>query len=172
MIDYPIWRDIGEVLKTSTYSKRYITPEQYLADNPLESLTVIPGLPGFFGTQVLNIFIVAIPFGWEKDGDGIWQDNWPPNDLNNAKARHIESYNNFSSYKTIIFMDFNIVNQIMAENPESRIQEMMDAVKGHMEELCTELAEYGFEMGADITGTVDAEFFQPYIDEFYGIVRD
>lgn len=167
MIDYPIWKDIGEVLETSTYPKRYITPEQYVSVNPLESLTVIPGLSGFFGTKPLNLFIVSIPFGWEQDEDGTWQDHWPPPDLDNAKARHIEDYKNFSSYKTIVFIDFNIVNIIMAENPDSRIEEMMNAVKGHMQDLCSELADYGFVMGEDITGTVDATFFQPYIDEFF-----
>lgn len=167
MITYNHWPVVGESLKVGKYEKRYVTPEKYIAPaNPIENLVVPPGIENFFGTKVLNILIVAVPYGWVKAG-GFWSEGtWPYPGLEDAKARHIATYSKFTKYETHVFMDFNIVNLIMAAQPGSRFETMMDTVRGRMISICNDLTNYGWTMHPNITGPVEADFFYPIIDSF------
>lgn len=167
---YTVWSDLGAKLETQDYSKFYFTHEKYKADNPLENLVILPDVEAFFGPRVLNIFIVSKPYGWEKNEDGEWIEDWPPEGYEEAIVRHVASFEKFTSYKTYIFMDYNFVQKLEERVPDTRIREMMDATKTHFEELCDQVP--GFEMGPDITVEVGQEFFAPYLDEHYLISQD
>ena len=165
-IEYTLWQDNGNYLKNIKYPKRYLTPEKYdRSKNPLESLVVIPDLEDFFATKVCNIFIVGIPYGWVEGNP--WTEEWPPEGYEESKARHIETFSLFSKYETHVFMDFNIVSKVMAANPDSNFEEMMNVTKGHMEEMCGDLSEYGFTMEPDILADVGPEHFYHILDAFY-----
>lgn len=162
---YTLWSDLGQLLEGTNYEKYYFTAEKYKADNPLENLVVLPGIESFFGPKVLNLFIVSKPYGWKKNGDGEWEENWPPEGLNDAVARHQASFEAFRYYKTYIFIDFNFARKLKERVPDSRIEEMLTATKNRLATLVSEqLGEYGFEMGPDIQNEVGAEFFAPYLD--------
>jgi hypothetical protein len=164
--DYKLWDDVGKQLRDYQYQKKYFTPERYIDLSPLDNLTVPPDFPNFFGTKVCNIFIVGIPYGWEKVG-GTWQDNWPPDRYEDYKANHILVYDQFTWYETHVYMDMNLVAKVMMDEPRSRFREMMNATKGHLQTMCDDLAQYGFTMEDDITAEVDASFFTKIFDTFY-----
>lgn len=164
-VDYTLWDDVSKKLKESKYPKRYINPERYLADNPLENLVVPQDITNFFGTKVCNIFIVGVPYGWTKDS-GTWTDHWPPIGYEDAKQRHKATFEKYTWYETHVYMDMHIVDLVMIDNPKSRFRDMMNATKTHMQEMCSDLADFGFIMESDITNEVDAEFFKPIIDAF------
>lgn len=166
IIDYQLWDEVGKELQDNKYKKRYLTPEQYdKLPNPLENLVVPVGIDSFFGTKVCNIFIVAIPFGWKSSTE----EEWPPPGYEDAKQRHKDTYDKFAKYETHVYMDFNIVKKIMAEEPESKFEEMMQTTKAHMQSMCADLSEYGFKMEGDITGDVTASHFYEVIDAFYKV---
>ena len=165
-INYTIWNDLGTQLELY-YKKRYFTPERYVADNPLENLVVLPGIEQFFGTKVFNIFIVSVPYGWVKDEDGIWVENWPPEGFEEAKSRHIANYDKFTSYVTYIYMDYYIVQLMEAQSANTRMREMMDQTKVRLTDLCSELVDYGFFMREDLNDPKDINYFKPVIDNFY-----
>lgn len=149
-IAYTLYDEIGVSLAANN-SPFYLQPERWLGANPMESLTVPPGTENFFGPKVLNLFVVGVPYGWEFV-DGVWQENWPPDGFLELVELHKQKYAEFTSYRTYIWMDFNIVTTVMTVNPDSRFQEMMEATEARMQELCTELAAYGFMfMGRDPT---------------------
>jgi hypothetical protein len=164
IITYTVWDDLGAEL-VSDYAPRYLTPEKIDGENPLDPFVAKDDLDHFFGTKVLNIFIVGKPYGWTFDGS-TWTDNWPPPGLSDAITKHIATYEKYTKYQTLVWIDFGIVDLIMESNPSSRFEEMMVAVSGHMSDLCTTLADYGFIFMGDITSPPD---FTPYINEFYGI---
>lgn len=164
---YTVWSDLGAKLEGQDYEKFYFTQEKYKAENPLENLVVLPDIEAFFGPRVLNIFIVSKPYGWKKE-EGEWVEDWPPEGYEEAVARHIATFEKFTSYKTYIFMDYNFVQKLEERVPDTRIREMMDSTKTHLEELCDQLVEYGFEMGPDIESEVGTEFFRPYLDPHFG----
>lgn len=168
LIPYTLWKDIGDTLANVKYKSRYITPEQYIAENPFEAFSVPPGIENFFGTKVLNIFIVAQPIGWIPSGS-TWVESWPPAGWNDCKDRHIELYSRFTQYKTLVYTDFNIVNKVMTANPSSMMQTMMEATEGKMQDVCSELADYGWEFKERITAAVEANYFDSVIRDFYGI---
>lgn len=166
-IEYTLWRDDAAFIKDHKYPKSYFTPEKYdTAKNPLESLVVIPGLQDFFGTKVCNIFIVGLPFGWDKSGSS-WQQNWPPAGYDDAVQRHIDSYNMYGKYETHVFMDFNIVQKVMDANSDSKFRDMMNTTKTNMETMCGTLSAYGFMMEPDIIADVGPDHFYTILDTFY-----
>ena len=166
-ISNTIFRDVGIHLRDHKYQDKYFTPEKYSeAKNPLESLVVIQDVTKFFGTKVCNIFVVSIPFGWKFETD--WVEEWPPLGYAEAKARHIETFEVYAKYQTHVYMDMNIVNKIMAATPDSKFQEMMIQTKVRMQEMCMDLAAYGFTFEADITSDVGPEYFYSVLDDFYG----
>lgn len=168
-IPYTLWTDIGNTLANVKYKERYITPERYIADNPLEALVALPDVEKFFGTKVLNIFIVAQPIGWVKAGED-WVENWPPPGWDACRDRHIATYSRFTKYKTLVYTDFNIVNKVMAANSNSLMRQMMEATEGKLQyQLCPQLADYGWEFKERITAAVEANYFDSVIREFYGI---
>lgn len=169
-ISYGIWEQVGQDLHNNLYKKRYINPEQYLSENPMEPLVVLPDITQFFGTKCHTIFIVSVPYGWKKV-NGDWIEEWPPEGFEAAKARHRETYNKFNRYETRIYMDFYIVSLMEQNNPDSKMRDMMNATKGHLQDLCDELVDYGFIMMPDITTAKDAAFFKDEIDEFFGITQ-
>ncbi len=164
--DYDIWQKVGDQLAEFKWKKHYLQPEQYAKGNPMEVLTPPSYITTFFGTKVLNIFIVGIPYGWTQSGTD-WTEDWPPEGFDDLVTSHKLNYSQFTKYETHIYMDFNLVKKIMADSPDSKFETMMTAVKGHMENLCNDLAEYGFKLEADITSEVDADFFKDIIEAFY-----
>lgn len=169
---YTAWSDLGQLLEGQNYRKYYFTHEKYKADNPLENLVVIPDVTEFFGPRVLNLFIVSKPYGWKKNESGEWVEEWPPEGFEDAVARHIAMFEKFTSYRTVIFIDFNFATKLEERVPDTRIREMLNATKDRMVDLCDQLAEYGFEMGSDITVQVGQEFFAPYLDPHFLIEPD
>lgn len=169
---YTVWSDLSRRLEANEYGKYYFTGEKFKADNPLECLVVLPGVESFYGTRVLNLFIVSRPYGWEKNEDGEWGENWPPEGFDDAVIRHVATYEKFTSYKTWIFMDYNFVRKLEERVPDTRIREMMDATKTRLQDLCNSLVGYGFKMGPDIENEVGAEFFAPYLNTHFGINQE
>jgi hypothetical protein len=165
-MEYTVWRDLGEKLQTEDYVKYYFTSEKYKAENPLENLVVLPGISQFFGPRVLNLFIVSKPYGWKKQA-GEWVEDWPPEGLTEAIERHKLSFDAFTSYRTVMFIDFNFVNKLLERSPLSKIGDMMSATFDRLNAVCEELADYGFEMGPRIDNEVGPEFFAPYLDPHY-----
>lgn len=163
--DYPIWKDVGIQLQNFKYKTKYLTPERYIQDNPLDNLVVPDGIPDFFGTKVCNIFLVCQPYGWTQSGT-TWTESWPPEGFDDSVMRHKSMYEKFTWYETHIYMDYNLVNMIMDSNPDSNFKSMMDTVKGHLQDMCDDLEDFGFTMEDDISSPVDASFFQPVIDAF------
>lgn len=162
IIPYTMWEEIAVALDLY-YEKAYLTLEQNEMAHPLVALAVPEGTESFFGTKTQSLFIAAIPFAWEKV-DGVWQDNWPPPGYADAVIRHNEKYSEFAIYKAKVWTDFNIVAQVMAANPFSRFQEMMEAVDTHMQEMCAECQ--GFEYMGRIESTIEYTYFVPIIDAF------
>lgn len=166
IITYTLWQDNAMEL-SNKYKKKYFTPERRpeLGD-PLVDLVALTGFPKFFGTKTCNIFIVGIPFGWKRSGED-WVSDWTPTGYTDSKQRHKDTFKYFSKYETHVYMDFNIVDKVMAENPDSRFRELMEGTKGHMQEMCDDLAAFGFKLEADITGDVTAAHFYDILDPFY-----
>lgn len=166
LVSYTLWPDNAEEIAVK-YRKQYFTPERFVDKvNPLYALTVPSDFVDFFGTKVCNIFIVGIPFGWLRQGDEYVED-WPPPGYNTSKAKHILDYKKFAKYETHVYMDFNIVAKIEEEEPETNFRELMDQTKVWMQEMCSDLAEYGFAIHEDITGDVPPSHFDEIFDEFY-----
>lgn len=166
-MDYPLWDDVSTGLRAERYNGRYLTPERYIAKNPVENLVVPPGVDKFFGTKVLNIFLVGTPYGWAKNGSGVWTESWPPSGLGDAVERHKATYKKFTRYKTLVYVDFYLVSLIMAQSSSSRFREMMDKVKTRLATLCGDLAAFGFVLKPDVTTAVQPSFFYPELDDFY-----
>ena len=171
-MDYTLWEEVGDQL-VENYDRQYITPEEYLEpNNPISAFVVTPTIDEFFGTKVLNFCIVNHPFGWRKNGDGELEDHWDDDiqsQVDDAIAKHKDSYNGFAQYKTIVYIDMYYATKQEEQDPESRAREMLTAVGGHMQDICNELADYGWEYGGTIDSAPEWTFFQPRIDEFYGI---
>ncbi len=165
-MEYKVWDRVGAELRDFKYKKKYVTPERYLDESPLDNLVAPPDFPDFFGTKVCNIFIVGIPYGWTKGGDGIWSENWPPVRYEEYKAAHIENFKKYTWYETHVYIDMNLVDLVMEDSPSSRFREMMESTKSRLQTMCDELADYGFIMEEDLTTEVDASFFQDTIDLF------
>jgi hypothetical protein len=164
--DYPIWKDIGVKLRDVDYPKRYVTPENYKKANPLENLVVPPDIEKFFGTKTCNLFIASRPYGWSK-GSGNWTESWPPEGFDESVARHKQTYKQFARYETHIWTDFYLVSIVEGFNPDTRLREMMEAVEGHLEAVCTELADYGFTYEGRIEDAIESNFFASIIDAFW-----
>lgn len=169
IIPHTIWQEISDAL-AERYKHYYYTPERHDNTNPMEFLTVRQDITKFFGTKTLSLFIIGKPYGWEKNEDDEWEDHWPPEGLEDAINHHIEVYEKFSIYRTLIWIDFIIVQKIMESNPDSRIQEMMEAVEGHISDMCSTLADYGLQYMGRIEEGVEMNFFTPYIDEFLALI--
>ena len=165
MIEYKIWNEVGETL-VEDLPRRYVTPEQFLDDSPMNALTVLPEIEEFFGTKPLNLFIVAKPYGWSKEGD-TWTESWPPEGWDEAVERHKAKYKKFTKYKTHIWMDFYLVSLIMEASPDSQFETMMTAVEGRIQSLCSDLADYGFVYEGRIEEPKPAEFFKEKIRAFF-----
>lgn len=169
---YDLWETVSQQIKDN-YQKQYITPEMFLDEtNPLAAFVPTLGVESFFGTKVLNICIVDHPFGWKKNNDGELEDQWdtlikPQTD---PTIEHFKAmYPLFAKYKTLVWIDFYYVEKQEENDPESRAREMMTAVSGRMEGICSDLSEYGWEFMGHIETAPEWTFFQQYIDEFYGI---
>lgn len=166
IIDSDPWPLVGNKLKIGKYKRRYVTPERYdKPPNPLESLVAPVGMTSFFGTKVCNIFIVAIPYGWQDSTT----EKWPPDGYEEAKQRHIQTYKKFTKYETHVYMDMNIVKKIMAADADSNFETMMNKTKIYMQGMCTDLAAYGFKYENDITSDVTDDYFYEVLDAFYKV---
>lgn len=164
-INYNQWEPVGIALGQK-YKKRYWTPERLPENlNPLRNLVVLEGIDRFFGTKVCNIFIVGLLFGWRQSGEE-WVEDWPPTGYADAKARHIDTFKYFSKYETHVYMDYNLVAKVEAADPETDFRRLMNGTKGRMQEMCSDLAAYGFTMEPDIVGEVGAEYFYDVLDPF------
>lgn len=161
---YDHWPGVGTGL-AAAHPRKYVTRQGYVANDPLEHLVVRATTPKFFGTQVLNLFVAGVPYGWAKDGSGVWQDNWPPDGLTQSVADHQATHPKFSYYRTVIFMDYNFVRVVEEDNPDSRLREMMDAVELHFLDLIPDLP--GFEMGPRVETPVGPDFFSGYAGPFF-----
>lgn len=139
------WFDFGESLSVDNLPF-YFQAEQWENNNPLSGLVVPPNanVESFFGTVIKNIYIVAEPIGWEVNELGQWEENWPPEGFDEAIQRHIDTFEQFSFYQTDVWIDWEIVETLMAINPSSRFGEMMGATETRMMEMCETLAAYGF----------------------------
>lgn len=164
-IAYPLWEDNGDAL-VEHYDPKYVTPERYQAV-PIKAVVVLPEVEQFFGTRVCNILIIAQPVGWVQNGDGEWVEQWPPEGFVEAVARHIETYGKFTEYNTFVWIDRYAETLIVAATPDSRVPEMMAATSGRFEDVCDELADYGFHFMGEISSAVGPEFFYSTIDEFF-----
>lgn len=153
-VTYNLWPTVTDQLKI-IYNDHYLTYERSEEENPLALL--VPKVDQFFGPKILNIFIVGQPY------------EWPHVDLEAAKTKHKELFEKFTKYKTLIWMDFNIVNLVMADSPASNFRDQMIETEGHIEDLCEELADFGFEYMGRIETAVEASYFQEYLDTFYGV---
>lgn len=170
IIQHTTWTDIGQALMEYYYDK-YVTPERIDNVNPLEWLVPTSGATTFFGTKPLNLFIVGKPYGWFRNSDGELEDQWPPPDLVESIEWHKAVYEQYSIYKTYIWMDWVIVDLIMQENEESNFEEMMTTTEGHIIEMCEELAEYGFTYLGRLTEDPGIDYFIALIEEFLALRR-
>jgi hypothetical protein len=170
--DYDIWEVVGDQIKDN-YTRQYITPEKFMDEsNPIAGFVATPGLDNFYGTKVLNICIVNHPFGWQRNGDGELEDKWDELILPQVTPtieRHKETYGRYAQYKTRVWIDFYYVLKQEEADPESKAREMLTAVSSKMSDICTQLAEHGWEFMGHIDTAPEWTFFQEYIDEFYGI---
>lgn len=173
VIDYPLWKDIGEKL-VEKYKKRYLTPEEYGFENLIEAFTIPPDIDEVFGTKVCNILIVSLPVGWRQDVADGWVEEWPPAGWDELVDRHKEVYSKFKEYNTFVWVDRYIETLISAAatNGESMFPEMMAAVSGHMQDVCSELAEFGWHWMGEIESAVEENYFFETIDAFYFPNRD
>ena len=167
-IDYTIWTDIAQQL-VAQYSKYYFNSEYYESDNPLEDLTVLPGITLFFGTKVFNILIVGDPIGWKMGDDGTWSETWPPTGYNDALTQHMATFGVFTSYQTLIWTDFIIVQKIEALQPDSKIRDMMNQVEVRLKAMCTTLASFGFQYMGRFNDPPDISVFTALLDPFYSV---
>lgn len=175
VIEYPIWDDIGAQLKEK-YKKRYVTPEPYLFPNPLEAFVVLPVVEDkFFGAKACNIFIVADPIGWVDNFTDGWEEQWPPPGWNDSVARHKETYSKFTEYNTFVWVDRYIetlIEEAKTHDEDTEFPEMMEATSGRMQDLCNELAEYGWHWMGEIDSAVEQNFFHDTINNFFNIAQD
>lgn len=165
---FDVYQQTGNELKANNPT-RYITPELFLVpNNPLVGMLSTSGITNFFGTKTLNLLVVGHPYGWARNDDGDLEDRWDDLDLQPAIDHHKAMFDYWARYETRVWIDYLFVKEVEAREGESRAREMMDAVAGHMEELCTELADYGWIFMGPIEDTVNmsADFFQPYVDDF------
>lgn len=173
-VEYTLWETIGESLQEH-YDRQYITPEEFLDTScPLTAFVATDGLEEFFGTKVLNICIVDHPFGWRKNDDGELEDHWDEDiqpQVDVQIARHIETYPKYAKYQTLVWIDMNYAKEQENRDSESRAREMLAAVGSRMSEICDQLADYGWTFMGNIDDAPEWNFFQQYIDEFYGIAE-
>ncbi len=165
IINYTQWQTAGADL-LEQYPRTYVNTEVYLSNNPMEPLTVPAGVEDFFGSKVLTFLIVGIPYGWALNGEGNWEETWPPEGLNDLIERHKAIYEEFTKYQCVILVDFYIVELLMIENAESRFRDMMEITDTRMSDLADELADYGFTYGGRVTEPPRWELLTPFVEDF------
>lgn len=164
------WPAIGNQL-VDQLPKRMFLHQKYGGENPLKILT--PNETVYFGVKSYNIFIAQKPYGWKQlvtDGgpSNTWRFNWPPEgwdiSITNLRATYA---NYFASYKTLVYIDMWLANQIKSECPDSDIIFMMNRTASHLQQLCVENADL-FEWKGSITTAVEAMQFRTLLENFYG----
>lgn len=162
------WPTVGVELDTTTYQDDLFYHQGYKGDNFLEILVPkAEDVDKFFGTHVLNIFIVQRAYGWVECGDPNQREfQWPPPGFEEARARYLACKERFASYKTLIWVDFYSAALAQLENPETDWPNMMEDTRDAIQQFCSNTE--GFEYMGDIESQVPASFFHAKIDEFLG----
>lgn len=173
VIQHRIWESVAADISLE-WSKQYFDFQYFDTENPLDPITILPGLDEFFGTKVLNLFIVGLPYGWKKKssagpGESKWEFDWPPEGFEAAVARHKETYKLFASYKTYVWMDWVIVKKVMDAEPEAEFEDMMEATEDKIKEMCDTLSKFGFKFVKRLEEEVGSQYFRSYLKSLYKV---
>ena len=171
------WPDIGDVLDTM-FEKEYFFHQGFKNDNfldvlfPPEKWTDRNGdehdiTEQFFGTKMLNIFIVQKDYGFEGD-ENTWDD--PGSEFSQMIEEYVQrwtlQYPRFTDYTTHIYIDLWSAQKVKDENEESTLLDNLIALAPRFEQFCNDTP--GFEYKGFIEEQVEANFFEESIKEFYG----
>lgn len=176
------WQDTANALDLQ-YASEYLFPNRYRADNPFQilfppvSVTSSSGVgvditDSFFGTKVLNIFIIQQPYGWVDDTFE-WGTVGSP--FETAVSAAILTWNTtqakrFPYYKCLVFADFWTLNK--DPTPDAELQEYIDKFEDTVDKFKEVIPTItGFQYGGDLNSQVEASFFAPYIDAFFAKPR-
>lgn len=176
------WGEIGSSLDV-LYPNDYFFKNKYRAQNPFTLLfppLTVPGAGGgsvdirnsFFGTKMLNIFIIQKPYGYDGDeDDGIdWDD--PDSTWSRAVDGAIQTWNTvqarrFPYYKTLVFADWWSLERVPDPDPFlidyiAKFGKSVAKFKSVIPSIT------GFEYAADLHEAVGEGYFQEYITSHFG----
>ena len=161
----------------SSYSKQYFDFQYFDTENPLDNLVCLPGKEKFFGTKVLNLFVVGKPYGWKRKdpppSEGSkWEFDWPPPRYEAALARHKATYKLFASYKTYVWTDWILVKKVMDADEDSDFEDMMETTEDKIKEMCNKLSKYGFKFVKRLESDPGLGYFQNYLKTLYKVDPD
>jgi hypothetical protein len=149
-------RDSLTALKVGTLSRLNIDVLDLKYDkvNPLQQIVpcfeLVDGTAyKFFGPYVLNLVSITGPY--IKDGDP----EWDQEDVDACKAILAATYSQFSRYETHVIID---IDADAASDPD--YSSAMSQTRTALQNLCSELAAYGFTYvgdvsSGDMTATLD-----------------
>lgn len=141
------------------FASKYFHHFEFTETDPLAPVVPLVDVEKFFGTSVLNILIISKPYGWTGvDGGDKGTFSWPPDGYEASKARLIEGYKYFASYETLVWLDMSQDGTECEE--ESPWVEMMTATEGGIQDMCTELEDYGFTYMGQLTEADKATFIE------------
>lgn len=154
---------------------KYFNYFHFTDDDPLAPVVPLVGIDKFFGTVVQNILIISKPFGWDGTGSDASY-SWPPAGFDDSKSRLIASFGYFARYECLVWMDFSFDPDEDCPDggggSDNSFLSKMETTEGDIQQMCTDLAQYGFTYMGRLTGDEDADYFKAYIDPHWSKATD
>lgn len=131
------------------YSQKYI-PQ----DNKTPFGSILPLVDDFFGPKNLTLLILSKPY---QIDDTL---------LAAQILRFQNNYKKWSVYKVMIWIDMVLAIKMLNDGDHDFYNNMQD-FSNTIQGICDQLKDYGFNYMGQLLDGKDANYFQPYIDDFY-----
>lgn len=162
-VDNNFYNEIGDKLNLVYKDKphKYFTHQRYY---PIEDFLepVTPMFEEFYGPKVMTILVLSRPYAWLNPDES----SWPNPVVEASKQRIIAAYKKWVQYKVLVWADYTLALRIFEDNPGDNFVTRMNYTIAVFYDFFAELEPYGFKYMGPLDTQVEAEYFQPYIDDF------
>lgn len=135
-------------------------------DHPSLLRPFVPFDEQFFGTKNLGMFIAQRPYGWIDIGEDQWEFRWPAPEFTEDLLKLVNGYDQFTSYKLLIWVDLYTPRLVQEEYPESDYPQMMRRTAQEIERFCADKTY--IEYRGALTSVLPPTYFLEIAQEFLG----